>query len=514
MSAFDDVLALTCFGTADAMMLTDLRIAKLLRQLATFFPSRAESAAAAKPAVSRRGRPHQRPSWLPFAMLILPAAGGMLGKASAQTPPPACTVSGGSVTLTAGSCSIAPNTTLTGTPAVHATTSAQITTNNVTINPFNGGSIGGLAETNGTITFSHGSSINGNWSTAALAQSGGRIIFQAGDAINPSFGGGITALLANGAPSQITATGFAVSLNGNGGDVGAKATGGGTITLDPGTSITYAAGGGGNTGIWATGSGSGIVANGTTLKMPGGGGGDIGVRADTGGAVALNGGAVTLSLGAVTLLGGGETGLFASAGSIAATGTTVTVSGDGGDVGAKALAGGTMNLASMTISVPGSAGGETGMLASGAGSSITGTAVTVSVPSSGGGRGVQADTGGRITLQQGSTISTGGANSPGAFLNNGGIISLTDSTVTTSGAGSFGFLFQGATNQLNISGTTVMSAADAFAVRGGTSNITATGSRIVGANGILLSVSQGGLATMAADSSLLVIPHCSRATRR
>jgi len=86
-----------------------------------------------------------------------------LGDAVAQI----CTVSSSSVTLGSGSCSISPNTTLNGSPAVHATTNAQITTNNVTVNPNNGGSTGGLAETNGTIIFSAGSSINGNWATDA-----------------------------------------------------------------------------------------------------------------------------------------------------------------------------------------------------------------------------------------------------------------------------------------------------------------------------------------------------------
>ena len=115
-----------------------------------------------------------------------------INRAEAQS----CTVSGSStVTLATGSCAITPNTTLNGSPAVHATTNAQITTNNVTINPFNGGSIGGLAETNGTIIFSSGSSISGNWATAASAQTGGQIIFQSGSAINPPFGGGVTALL-------------------------------------------------------------------------------------------------------------------------------------------------------------------------------------------------------------------------------------------------------------------------------------------------------------------------------
>jgi len=61
-----------------------------------------------------------------------------LGDAVAQI----CTVSSSSVTLGSGSCSISPNTTLNGSPAVHATTNAQITTNNVTVNPNNGGSTG------------------------------------------------------------------------------------------------------------------------------------------------------------------------------------------------------------------------------------------------------------------------------------------------------------------------------------------------------------------------------------
>jgi hypothetical protein len=142
-----------------------------------------------------------------MAVLVLLGAGACLDGAVGQT----CTVSASSVTLGSGSCTIAPNTTLNGSPAVHATTSAQITTNNITINPFNGGSVGGLAETLGTITFSPGSSISGNWATAASAQTGGQIIFQEGTAINPPFGGGVTALLANGVgaggqASQIIAT--------------------------------------------------------------------------------------------------------------------------------------------------------------------------------------------------------------------------------------------------------------------------------------------------------------------
>ena len=362
-----------------------------------------------------------------MAVLTLLGACAALDDAAGQT----CTVSGSSVTLTGGSCAIAPNSTLNGSPAVHATTSAQITTNNVTINPFNGGSVGGLAETLGSITFSPGSSINGNWSTAASAQTGGRIIFQEGSAINPPFGGGVTALLANGVgaggqASQIIATGLTVNLNGAGGNVAAKASAGGSIVLNDGN-VSFAPGGGGNTGLLATGAGSQIVTNSVILTMPGGGGGDIGVRADTGATVNLNRG-------------------------------TVTVQSNGG--------------------------GEIGLLASGAGSSINATDVIVSVSNSGSGR--------------------------GGFLQNGASINFSGGSLSTSGPGTYGFLFQapgGVLNTLTVTGAQISSAADAFAVQGGLANIAVSDSTVIGNNGVLLSASQNAgapaVVTMTANSSML-----------
>ncbi|MCP3419046.1 hypothetical protein NLM16_33550 [Bradyrhizobium brasilense] len=209
-----------------------------------------------------------------LAALALIASGALIDTASAQS----CTVAPDStVSATSGSCAIDANTTLTGTPAVHASSSAQITTNNLNINPFNGGSIGGLADAAGTIIFSSGASINGNWSTAASAQSGGKIIFQSGSIINPAFGGGGTALSADGTGSQISATGLTIGLNGAGNNVAAKATNAATVSL-LNSSIAYAVGGGGNTGLWATGTGSQISSTGTTISMPGGGGNDVGAR--------------------------------------------------------------------------------------------------------------------------------------------------------------------------------------------------------------------------------------------
>ena len=66
-----------------------------------------------------------------------------------------------------------------------------------------------------------------------------------------------------------------------------------------------------------------------------------------------------------------------------------------------------INLNRVTVSMPGSSTGETGLLATEPASLITGSAVSVSVPSSPGGHGILA-TGGSIRLAGNSTVSTGG----------------------------------------------------------------------------------------------------------
>ena len=288
--------------------------------------------------------------WLAGAVLaglLLLGIGPFADAADAQ-----CVVSGSSVTLGTGSCTIAPNTTLNGSPGVHATTGAQINTNNVTINPFNGGSTGALAETLGTIVFNPGSSINGNWSTGASAQTGGTIIFQSATAINPAFGGGGTALIANGAGSQIIATGLTVGLNGAGANTGASATNGGTITLNNGTTVTFAPGGGSNTGLSASGAGSQIITNGVTLTMPGGGGNDTGVAAASGASVTLNNTTI-----AVHGNGSGETGLSANGATITGSNTTVSVSSNGGNArGGTLQNGATINLTDGRVTTSGGPG--------------------------------------------------------------------------------------------------------------------------------------------------------------
>ena len=137
-----------------------------------------------------------------------------------------------------------------------------------------------------------------------------------------AFGGGLPAegVAAGGFPLL---DGGAVELGGAGNNVGARAINGGVITLDTGTTVNFAAGGGQNTGLWASGAGSQIITNGATVSIPatgGAGGNDTGVLADTGAAITLNGGAVTVHGN-----GGGETGLLATGAGSSITGTGVVV---------------------------------------------------------------------------------------------------------------------------------------------------------------------------------------------
>ena len=231
----------------------------------------------------------------------------------------------------------------------------QITTNNVTVNPFSGGSTGALAESDGEIIFSPGSVIAGNYSTAAWARTGGQIIFQSGSAINPSFGGGSIGLLAEGT-GEISATGLTVSMSTGGATVGAEASGGGTITLDN-SSISIPSGGGGSTtGLLATGAGSTITTTNTDVIIPlsgGAGGSDTAVHADDGGAIELNGGTVS-----VTGAGGGETGLSATDGStITGNGVTVTVTSPAGAIGGNIQNGSTISLTGGSVTTTADSGG-------------------------------------------------------------------------------------------------------------------------------------------------------------
>ncbi len=85
--------------------------------------------------------------------------------------------------------------------------------------------------------------------------------------------------------------------------------------------------------------------------------------------------------------------------------------------------------------------------------------------------GAQASGAGSTIAATGTNIVTSGASSPGASLVNGGSITFDGGGVRTLGVGSFGFLFQGGMTNLAMTGASVSSSADAFAVQGGVANL-------------------------------------------
>jgi len=341
--------------------------------------------------------------------LVLSALGtGQFSPASAVD----CTVVQGTVTLNGGACTIAPGTVLRPNPIAVSANGGQITADGVTIDPAGFGSSTGLSS--------------------------------------------------SGTSGAITASNLDLFMTGDGG-FAADAEGGSIITLNNGVRITFNSAGNANTGLIAGDQGSGIVTNGATLAMPGSGalgGLDELVIAQTGGAVTLNGGSFILT-GAAT----GEIGWLArDRGTITASDTSLTVSGNGGDIGILSTSFSPIGLNRVTVLMPGSSTGETGLLVNEPFALVTGNAVSVSVPNSPGGHGLYA-TEGSIRLAGKSTVSTGGDNalavqasgpgasitldqtaisttgdrSPGAVADNAGSVNLTGgSSVSTSGAKSTG----------------------------------------------------------------------------
>ena len=501
------------------------------------------------------GRARLRPSLILLPAVALLAGGRSIEMASAAI----CPIVLGQVYANgpAASCTIFPGALLTG---VTTANDAQVTGNGVHI----------LVPLFAAVSAANGSAVT----------LGPSSIFGP-PTIGPAAGIGLTGLLATGAGTEITANGIKIAIGGVD-DILAEALNGGHVTLNGGA-IFDILNSGGNEGLRAMGPGSEIFANDITVIAPlgfrdfdvhssgygaqvnlsdstidgntiggyetailaernsavnadnvtinviGPGANDVGVRATTGAAVTLEGGAVTVE-GA----GARKRGLLADSfgSSISATETAVTVSGAGGDIGARAARGGLVSLNGGSVSAPGAANGEIGLQAIGTGSALSTTGVTVNIPSSSGAAGAQAVSGGAIALGSGTAVSTGGnfaiglqasgagssiagngaiihttgANSPGGFLQTGGSIALSGGSVQTSGPGSFGFLLQapaGVTNALAISGVSVNSAADAFAVRGGSAAIAIADSTVVGSNGVLLSASGGATVAMAADPSTL-----------
>ena len=309
-------------------------------------------------------------------------------------------------------------------------------------------------------------------------------------------GGGAMAMIADDA--TIIANGVTLNWPNGFGSSLVEAVNGGLIEFNPASSITIPSGGFGAPLLLATGAGSRITGDGLDLSFP-----NNGITA----AAAQNGGDVELSnstIEATSGTGGGNTGLSATgAGStITANNVMVSLGSGGNDVGVNAGSGGQVMLTGGSVTVPGVGGGETGLQATGSGSLITATDVDVSVTGGGGDAGVKATNGASIGMTNGSVSVVNGA---GGLLQNGGNVTITGADVTASGNGGFGFLFNngGAGNTLQYSNGTIAANNASFSVQGSTADIGLTNAIATANNNTLLETNASGAAMFNAMGSTL-----------
>ncbi|MBV9908359.1 MAG: hypothetical protein JOY52_12455, partial [Hyphomicrobiales bacterium] len=338
---------------------------------------------------------------------------------------------------------------------------------------------------------------NGNvtaGSGGGLNASGGATITLNGISLNATQGA--TAMTADNA--TILANGVTIYWpNGYGGSL-AEAVNGGFIQFSSASSITIPSGGFSSAVLLANGAGSSISADGLDLSFQNNGITAIGAQG--GGAVELSNSTIEAPGGA----GGGNTGLSATgAGStITATNVIVSLGAGGNDVGVNAGSGGQVMLTGGSVTVPGLGGGETGLQASGAGSLITANGVDVSVTGAGGDAGVKATNSASITMTGGSVSVVNGA---GGLLQNGGNVMMTGADVTASGNGGFGFLFNngGAPSTLQYSNGTITASAASFSVQGSAADIGLTNTTAIANNNTLLETTAAGDTLFNAQASTL-----------
>jgi len=262
--------------------------------------------------------------------------------------------------------------------------------------------------------------LNGDTITVSGANAGG-VVSDTGGATTVT-GGAVTAtgLDANGlnafAGGAITASGVSVTTTANGASGVAVA----------GPSSTFA---GSNLNILVQGgydSTSGFHANGVTNQSFGS---------------AVGGGTVTLINSQIAMTGDYGEGVYnGNGGSVKITGGSITTAGVQSD-GVYTTGASTTNLNGVRIATSGN--GSAGLYATGANSVINATDVVVSTSGANFANPVVADNGGAVTMKGGS-LSTSGNDYFAAFVGNQATISLTGTTITTTGLGSGGVAESGA----------------------------------------------------------------------
>lgn len=305
----------------------------------------------------------------------------------------------------------------------HALGGGTITGSAVTINLGAASTTGARAETGGTVDLT-GSTIQTTSTTAALST-------------------GQSGLIVSGAGSRIGFANGSVTIGPAGTTVvnnltGGRAEGGGSLVL---TNAAISTRGGttgtGNAGLIATGAGSTITASGgsvTTLSRS-----STVIGALDGAVVTLSGVAVGTSASGV-----GQRGLLADNGRIDVTGGTVTMGVDtttaaGNMIAVQAQNGGQINLTNTVVNTTGriNDSGNYGLSATGTGSRVTisgGSVTTISTA----GIGARAENGGVITVG-GTKVTTGGSTAHGLQATGANArITATDFVIAVAGQNAYG----------------------------------------------------------------------------
>jgi outer membrane autotransporter protein len=339
--------------------------------------------------------------------------------------------------------------------------------------------------------------------------------------------------IVSGGPALAVSLDSSLTANANGGNLAFHSTGsygvtaqfGATISLTGATIITDS----GPAGVLIGGNLTNIGSQATLT--------DVNIQTTDGyGLVATRMGTVaTMTGGSITVMGDGIAGLYSDTDGVTnATNVKIRTAGSG-TYGAFAEAtipgsdlvspgGGTINIAGGSITTGGT--GAFGAFAQGQPSipsTITLNNSTITTMGDGA-AGYRAD-GGTISATNTAT-QTSGATAPGGTLSNGGKLTINGGSLTTTGAGSFGFLVEPfipegsltaeptlptlplsaeptLPNVLNISNATVNSAADAFHVEGAIADIAVSGSSITSNNGVLLNTIASGATVLTATASQL-----------
>ena len=272
----------------------------------------------------------------------------------------------------------------------------------------NGGAISSTAFT--TVVTSGASS------AAIEAVSGGQI--SVGGAKITTFGDNSPGAFASGANSTITATGFfGVLTNGAGSDA-AVAEAGGTVVLSGGGFIITTQDG--SSGLVVHGTGSTLTADGVNVTELGDSVSpfDTGAAVNAGAGELAGGGTLTLTNSYLTATGTETFGVYSADGGVTnVTGGSITAGGQD-SIGVISVGGATTSL-SGGLSVTATGLGSTGVEVSGSGSMLTGSSVTIAAQN-------EADS-------EGGFSALGVYNGAGFGFTTGGTVSLTDSSISSTG---------------------------------------------------------------------------------